>query len=219
MAPHSRTLAWKIPWTEPGGLPSMGLHSVGHEWSDSSSSSSNLENVTNSFCSTTCVIIQMNVTQLDILVKNLTEGLVYKYICLCICICVCANVKLQSVASKNNERYRWIKYRKINIGAKIAYNSIVLLNHSLNKGRYSINTRDLIWFCFPHRNATDAWDFPGGRVAKTLLPRKRAWGPIPGLETRSHMLQLKSPHAATKDPVSCSEGQTKVHHSQIKKIF
>ena len=26
MAPHSRTLAWKIPWTEePGGLQSMGL--------------------------------------------------------------------------------------------------------------------------------------------------------------------------------------------------
>ena len=26
MAPHSSTLAWKIPWTEePGGLPSMGL--------------------------------------------------------------------------------------------------------------------------------------------------------------------------------------------------
>ena len=28
MAPHSSTLAWKIPWTEePGGLQSMGLHS------------------------------------------------------------------------------------------------------------------------------------------------------------------------------------------------
>ena len=26
MAPHSSTLAWKIPWTEePGGLQSMGL--------------------------------------------------------------------------------------------------------------------------------------------------------------------------------------------------
>ena len=26
MAPHSSTLAWKIPWTEePGGLKSMGL--------------------------------------------------------------------------------------------------------------------------------------------------------------------------------------------------
>ena len=31
MAPHSSTLAWKIPWTEePGGLLSMGSHRVGH---------------------------------------------------------------------------------------------------------------------------------------------------------------------------------------------
>ena len=29
MAPHSSTLAWKIPWTEePGGLHSMGLQRV-----------------------------------------------------------------------------------------------------------------------------------------------------------------------------------------------
>ena len=35
MATHSSTLAWKIPWTEePGGLRSMGLHRVGHGWSD-----------------------------------------------------------------------------------------------------------------------------------------------------------------------------------------
>ena len=33
MAPHSSTLAWKIPWTEePGGLQSMGLLRVGHDW-------------------------------------------------------------------------------------------------------------------------------------------------------------------------------------------
>ena len=32
MAPHSRTLAWKIPWMEePGGLQSMGLLRVGHD--------------------------------------------------------------------------------------------------------------------------------------------------------------------------------------------
>ena len=32
MAPHSSALAWKIPWTEePGGLPSMGSHRVGHD--------------------------------------------------------------------------------------------------------------------------------------------------------------------------------------------
>ena len=32
MATHSSTLAWKMPWTaEPGGLPSVGLHRVGHD--------------------------------------------------------------------------------------------------------------------------------------------------------------------------------------------
>ena len=35
MATHSSVLAWRILWTEePGGLPSMGLHRVGHDWSD-----------------------------------------------------------------------------------------------------------------------------------------------------------------------------------------
>ena len=30
---HSSPLAWKIPWTEePGGLQSMGLRRVGHDW-------------------------------------------------------------------------------------------------------------------------------------------------------------------------------------------
>ena len=32
MAPHSSTLAWKIPWTEePGKLQSMGSLRVGHD--------------------------------------------------------------------------------------------------------------------------------------------------------------------------------------------
>ena len=36
MAPHSSALAWKIPWTEePGGLQSMGLLGVGHDWATS----------------------------------------------------------------------------------------------------------------------------------------------------------------------------------------
>ena len=41
LATNSSVLAWRIPGTgEPGGLPSMGSHRVGHDWSDSSSSSS-----------------------------------------------------------------------------------------------------------------------------------------------------------------------------------
>ena len=36
MAPHSSTLAWKIPWTEePGRLQSRGLLRVGHDWATS----------------------------------------------------------------------------------------------------------------------------------------------------------------------------------------
>ena len=36
MAPHSSTLAWKIPWMEePGRLQSMGSLRVGHDWATS----------------------------------------------------------------------------------------------------------------------------------------------------------------------------------------
>ena len=35
MATHSSVLGWRIPGTgEPGGLPSMGSHRVGHNWGD-----------------------------------------------------------------------------------------------------------------------------------------------------------------------------------------
>ena len=35
MAPHSSVFAWRIPGkAEPGGLPSVGSHRVGHDWRD-----------------------------------------------------------------------------------------------------------------------------------------------------------------------------------------
>ena len=35
MATHSSVLVWRIPGTgEPGGLPSLGSHRVGHDWSN-----------------------------------------------------------------------------------------------------------------------------------------------------------------------------------------
>ena len=35
MTTHSSVLAWRIPGMgEPGGLPSVGSHRVGHDWSD-----------------------------------------------------------------------------------------------------------------------------------------------------------------------------------------
>ena len=44
MAPHSSTLAWKIPWMEePGRLQSMGPHRVRHDWSDLAAAAGNLD--------------------------------------------------------------------------------------------------------------------------------------------------------------------------------
>ena len=43
MATHSSVLAWRIPGTgEPGGLPSMGSHRVGHDWSDLAAAGSSM---------------------------------------------------------------------------------------------------------------------------------------------------------------------------------
>ena len=42
MASHSSVLAWRIPGTgEPGGLPSMGSHRVGHDWSNLAAAAAN----------------------------------------------------------------------------------------------------------------------------------------------------------------------------------
>ena len=42
MATHSNVFAWRIPWMEEsGGLPSMGSHRVGHNWSDLAAAAAN----------------------------------------------------------------------------------------------------------------------------------------------------------------------------------
>ena len=44
MATHSSDLAWRIPGTgEPGGLPSMGSHRVGHDWSNLAAAAAGLD--------------------------------------------------------------------------------------------------------------------------------------------------------------------------------
>ena len=43
MATHSSVLAWRIPGMgEPGGLPSMGSHRVGHDWRDLAAAAASL---------------------------------------------------------------------------------------------------------------------------------------------------------------------------------
>ena len=46
MATHSSVLAWRIPGMgEPGGLPSMGSHRVGHYWSDLAAAAAAASNI------------------------------------------------------------------------------------------------------------------------------------------------------------------------------
>ena len=50
MATHSSVLAWRIPGTgEPSGLPSMGSHRVGHDWSDLAAAATERERHQDSF--------------------------------------------------------------------------------------------------------------------------------------------------------------------------
>ena len=45
MATHSSVLAWRIPGMgEPGGLPSMGSHRDGQDWSDLAAAAAELTN-------------------------------------------------------------------------------------------------------------------------------------------------------------------------------
>ena len=54
MATHSSVLAWRIPGTaEPSGLPSMGSHRVGHDWSDLAAAAANWGTVSLSPCPST----------------------------------------------------------------------------------------------------------------------------------------------------------------------
>jgi len=48
MATHSSVLAWRIPGVgEPGGLPSIGLHRVGHDWNDLAAAAAVVSGATN----------------------------------------------------------------------------------------------------------------------------------------------------------------------------
>ena len=58
MATYSRVLAWRIPGTgEPGGLPSMGSHRVGHNRSNLAAAAA----VTSKFLANSCdVLVQIS---------------------------------------------------------------------------------------------------------------------------------------------------------------
>ena len=60
MATHSSVLAWRIPgMAKPGGLPSMGSHRVGHDWSDLAAAEAPVSNVVSDLSYTTCELLNL----------------------------------------------------------------------------------------------------------------------------------------------------------------
>ena len=79
MAPHSSTLAWKIPWTEePGRLQSIGLHRVGHDWATA------LSRVASGGL--------LAVIAISWLVEASPGVLLHFHVVLLLCACVCSHV-------------------------------------------------------------------------------------------------------------------------------
>ena len=76
MATHSNVLTWRIPGTgEPGGLPSMGSHRVGHDWSDlaAAAAAATMENSMEVPQKTSCRVILQSYSWVYIQTKLLFE--------------------------------------------------------------------------------------------------------------------------------------------------
>ena len=90
MATHSNTLAWRIPGMgEPGGLPSLGSHRVGHDWSDLAAAAAD----DLLFCFSQSSFREAHMWHLfhwsDVLwLIKASE----KKLCVCVCVCVCVKV-------------------------------------------------------------------------------------------------------------------------------
>ena len=70
MATHSSVLAWRIPGTgEPGGLPSMGSHRVGHDSSDLAAVAVRGQRGLYRFLASAAVSVQLNSGSLSCLKK------------------------------------------------------------------------------------------------------------------------------------------------------
>ena len=69
MATHSSVLAWRIPGMgDPGGLSSLGLHRVGHDWSDLADPSRKKKTI---FLNEVFISFSLQIQ------------------CVCVCVCVC----------------------------------------------------------------------------------------------------------------------------------
>ena len=93
MATHSRTLAWKIQWMEePGGLQSMGLQRVRHNWTTSLSFLSDIGNFVIHFVSLLALSVRKISAEFSfwkqLSIFSLVFDLFYVYLIIYMYICI-----------------------------------------------------------------------------------------------------------------------------------
>ena len=100
MATHSSVVAWRIPgMAEPGGLPSMRSHRVGHDWSDLAAAAATslihfFPSPTPSPTANSCLFsVSMALFLFGYLCSFVLSFRVHmwmkSYISMCVCVCVC----------------------------------------------------------------------------------------------------------------------------------
>ena len=88
MATHSSVLAWRIPGTgEPGGLPSIRSHRVGHKWSDLAAAVFLKIYEPQSCCRACLYHIPIRIVEYT---PTFLCNQMYVFVCVCVCVCVCA---------------------------------------------------------------------------------------------------------------------------------
>ena len=102
MATHSSIFSWRIPWTEEsGGLQSVGLQRVSHDWSDL-------------VCTHTWVEIQLLPSySLDDLGKSLHIKMLHTHSSMCVCVCVCVCVLEEGIFPHQQAIFfytNWVSY-------------------------------------------------------------------------------------------------------------
>ena len=104
MATHSSVLAWRIPGAaEPGGLPSMGSHRVGHDWSDAAAAAAAAAEA-----SLMCWLCEWLVAACSIVLSNILTALISDDECLFTCLLVICMCFWENVFSEPLPIFNWI---------------------------------------------------------------------------------------------------------------
>ena len=141
MATHSSVLAWRIPGRgEPGGLPSIGLHRVSHDWSDLAAAAAVLSIWSKiMFC---MILILLNLLRI---VLWLMIWFIWVNVPVCVCVCVCVLIVYSSVRTRVFYIHVWIRYGYCEIFYQFPGGVLQSPVRSMDLSFYSFSS---ISFCF-----------------------------------------------------------------------